>query len=222
MTALLALTTRLALAKIALVVPGGLADVDTLAPLIDAGVDLLILDGSSDVDDDVEALRAVRRRWGSTPLLVGTSSKRVAAPASADVVHLLRPGWRFWGYPKGHEWTLLGRQAGEPSIVEAPGDDFDYLFVGPLDVSDEEMLAAAVEHQPPLTPGSVPWFALGDFTMQDADACLNAGARRIAFTADAMRREDAVDRVRVIAECVARSWAGDELAHDYRRGAFQL
>lgn len=222
MTALMGLRTRLALAKVAVLVPCELSDVEMLSSFVDAGADLLVLEGSDDAEADVHLVQRMRRRWGTTALLVGTASKDVAAPAAADVVHLKRPGWRFWGYPQGHEWSLLGRHAAERGIVESPGDDFDYLFVGLVTNADDQVLKAAVERQPPLSPGSLPWFALGDFAMQDADACLNAGARRIAFTADAMRREDAVDRIRVIAECVARSWAGDELAHDYRLAAFQL
>ncbi len=222
MTALVGLATRLALAEIALLVPSRLADVDVLAPVIDAGVDLLILEGSDDVDSDVEMLRAIRARWGTTTLLTGTGNKKVAEPALADVVHLARPGWRFWGYPKGHQWSLLGRHAGEAGIVEAPGEDFDYLFVGPLVAPQDDLLALAVEHQPPLAPGALPWFALGDFTVQEVDACLSVGARRIALTGAVLEREDPAAEIGVIAEAVARSWAGDELAHDYRAAALRL
>ncbi len=222
MTALVGLATRLALARMALVVPGGLADVEVLAPIIDAGVDLLVLEGSGDVDADVHALRAMRGRWGATTLLVATERAKVAEPALADVVHLRRPGWRFWGYPKGHQWSLLGRHAGETGIVKVPGDAFDYLFVGPLSGPDDALLATAVEHQQPLTSEALPWFALGDFTVQDVDGCLNAGARRIALTCGVLEREDPEATVRVIAESVARAWAGDERAHGYRADAFRL
>ncbi len=213
------LATRLALAGLALHVPGDRPDLESLVPVIEAGVDLLILDGSGDVDADVELLRAIRQRWAGRPLMVGTSSSKVAAPSAADVVHLRRPGWRFWGYPQGHEWSLLGRDATEAAVVESPGDDFDYLFV-PLAGPRDPLLAAGLAHQPPLTAGALPWFALGDFSVQEVDDCLRDGARRIALTGDGLWREDAADRVRKIAECVARSWAGDERAHGYRRGAF--
>ncbi len=222
MTSLMGLRTRLALARVAVLVPCGLSDVETLSSLVDAGADLLILEGSDDVDADVDVVRSMRNRWGTSPLLLGTAKKDVAAPAAADVVHLKRPGWRFFGYPQGHEWSLLGRHATEPDVMESPGDDFDYLFVGPLASTEDSLLMSAVEHQPPLTSTALPWFALGDFSVQQADGCLRAGARRIAFIADTMDREDAADRVRVIAESVARSWAGDERAHAYRASAFQL
>lgn len=222
MTALVGLRTRLALAKVAVLVPGEFSEPDTLAPIVDAGADLLILEGSGDVDADVTALQSMRNRWGTSMLLIGTASKKVAEPALADVVHLRRPGWRFFGYPQGHQWSLLGRHVLEPDAVESPGDDFDYLFVGPVPSADAPLLKSAVEHQPPLTRDAVPWFALGDFSVQEADACLQAGARRLAFTADTLQQDDAADRIRVIAECVVRSWAGDERSQAFRATTFSL
>ncbi len=222
MTALMGLRTRLALGKLAVLVPCSLSDVETLSSFVEAGADLLILEGSKDFEADVDVVRSMRSRWGTSTLLLGTANKDVAVPAAADVVHLKRPGWRFWGYPQGHEWSLLGRHAAQRAVVESPGDDFDYLFVGPFVNAEDPLLLSAVEHQPPLNAGSLPWFAMGDLSVQEADACLRAGARRIALTADTMGREDAADRIRVIAECVARSWAADERAHGYRLGAFHL
>lgn len=222
MTALVGLATRLALARLALFVPGASADVEALAPVVGAGVDLLILDGSGDVDADVEVLRTIRARWATTTLLAGTASAKVAEPALADVVHFRRPGWRFWGYPRGHQWSLLGRHAGEPGIVEAPGSDFDYLFVGPLQDQATDLLSLAVERHPPLVSAALPWFALGDFTAPQVDAHLLAGARRVALTGDVLEREDPAGEVGVIAEAVARAWAGDERTKAYRDEAFRL
>lgn len=144
MTALMGLRTRLALARVALHVPGDRLDVETCASLAEAGVDLLVLGGTGDVDGDVAALVSVRKRLVGRPVLIATSSSSVAASAAADVVHLRRPGWRFWGYPKGHAWGLLGRPAADPAVIESPGEDFDYLFVGPL--TDVDGLSGRAAH----------------------------------------------------------------------------
>lgn len=221
MTALMGLRTRLALAKVAVLVPGGLADVEALSSVVDAGVDLLVLEGSGGVDADVEVVRSMRNRWGTSTLLVGTAKKDVAAPAAADVVHLRRPGWRFFGYPQGHEWSLLGRHAMEVGVVESPGDAFDYLFL-PLSRPQDPLLAAGLTHQPPLTAGALPWFALGENDLSTVEGLLAAGARRIALTADVFSELDAGERVRTTAVAVARAWARDERAHGYRAGAFHL
>lgn len=215
------LRTRLALAGVALIVPADRADPEVLAPLVDAGVDMLILGASGKLHEDVETLSAMRGRWAGRPLLIGTAGARVAAPAAADVVHLRRPGWRFWGYPQGHEWSLLGRHALEESVVESPGDDFDYLFV-PLSGTGDPLLESAIAHQPPLTAGALPWFALCTHGQDEVEALLAAGARRIALAADILDRDDAADRVSAIATSVEGVWRDDPQARSYRMGAFHL
>lgn len=221
MTALTGLRTRLALAGVALIVPADRADPELLAPLVDAGVDMLILGASKKVEEDVDTLSAMRGQWAGRPLLIGTASRRAAAPGAADVVHLRRPGWRFWGYPQGHEWSLLGRHALEASVLESPGDDFDYLFV-PLSGTGDPLLEKAIAHQPPLTAGALPWFALGAHGQDGVEALLAAGARRVALTADILDRDDAADRVRAIATSVEGVWRDDARARSYRMGAFRL
>lgn len=221
MTALMGLRTRLALAGVALVVPADGADPGPLARLVDAGVDLLILDGSGDVDADVATLSAMRTRWAGRPLLIGTGSRKVAAPAAADVVHLRRPGWRFRGYPRGHAWGLLGRHALEQSVLESPGDDFDYLFV-PLEGVGDPLLDVAVAHQPPLTTGALPWFALGSKGLEEVEELLASGVRRIALTEEILDLDDAADRIGSIAASVERAWHNDARARDYRMRAFHL
>lgn len=222
MTALVGLATRLALAKVALHVPGGLADPETLTPVIAAGVDLLLIGETGDVDADVATLEAIRNRCGATPLLLGTSGKKAAAPASADVVHLARPGWRFWGYPKGHQWSLLGRHGDHAAIVEDPGEDFDYLFVGPLTDLGDDLLTVAVRDQPPLTTGALPWFALGNFDVEHVEVLLSAGARRVALTGEVLGRDHAIDVIRGISEAVTRAWEADERTQAFRFEAFRF
>ncbi|MEO7587302.1 MAG: hypothetical protein ABIS84_04665 [Arachnia sp.] len=220
MTALVSLATRLSLAKVALHVHADQADVDTLAPVVDAGVDLLLLGASGDVENDVETLRAFRRRYAHTRLLLGTDDEDVAEPGAADVVHFRRRHW-LRSHAKGHEWGLRGVDVLHESALASPGEDFNYLFVGSAIGLPEDLLAAAVALQPPLTPDALPWFAVATpFTGQVAGA-LAVGARRIALTEDVVRRDDAEDVVGSIAEAVAQAWADDERTPDYRRAALR-
>ncbi|MGO1487512.1 MAG: hypothetical protein ACTHWA_03020 [Arachnia sp.] len=221
MTALMGLRTRLALAKVAVLVEGESLAFETLTSFVDAGADLLILGGTGDVDADVEVMRSMRNAWGSSPLLMGTAMKGVAAPAAVDVVHLKRPGWRFFGYPQGHAWSLLGRHATEDAVLESPGTAFDYLFV-PLSRPKRRLLVSALEHQPPLTPGALPWFALGDHDLATVEDLLAAGVRRIALTGDALHRSDAQKRIVSVVDAVARTWSADERSHSYRAAALRL
>lgn len=220
------LRTRLALAGVALQVPADYREVARLSPVIDAGVDLVILDGSDDVEADVEFLRDVRQHWAGRPLLVGTSSTKVAAPAAADVVHLRSPGWRFWGSPRGHQWSLLGRHAALSGVVESPGEDFDYLIVATSGPQDH-LLAAALTHQPPLTTTAIPWFAQlgaaqGITDAAGIDDLLSAGVRRLALPEDLLDGDDAPEHVAAVAEAVKKAWASDDRASNYRFGAFRL
>ncbi|RMB59662.1 hypothetical protein [Tessaracoccus antarcticus] len=220
MTALVSLATRLSLAKVALHVHADRADVEALAPVLAAGVDLLLLGGSGDVKDDVETLRTFRRRFAHTRLLLGTDDEDVAEPAAADVVHFRRRHW-VRAHTKGHEWGLRGVDVLHESALESPGEDFDYLFVGSAIGLPGDLLAAAVALQPPLTAGAVPWFAVATPFTGEVAGCLAAGARRIALTDEIVQRDDAADVVGSIAEAVSRAWADDERTPDYRRGALR-
>lgn len=219
MTALVSLAARLSLAKVALHVSADQASIAALEPVLAAGVDLLILGGSGDVELDVEELREFRQKYARTRMLLGTDSEDVAVPGAADVVHFNRRHW-LRGHTKGHQWSLRGFNAGHDAALASPGDDFDYVFVGPLTDGREDLLASAVRHQPPLTAGALPWFAMVGSEDEMAE-CLAAGARRVALCGDLLRRDDACDVVARTAEAVAQEWSVDDRTPAYRREAFR-
>lgn len=220
----MSLTSRLALARLALHVRGDQVDLHALAPVVAAGVDLLVLGTTGDDGTDARHLAAFRSAHGTTPLLLAVDNGDAAAEAAADVVHVERPGWKMWGsYPKGHEWTLLGRGARDARTVRRPGDDWDYLFVGPLDVDQpgSRALREAVAEQTPFAEGSVPWFALGAHTVSSAQAVVAAGARRIGLTADVLDGADPVALVRQVRQMLDAAWKADPAAGRHIAGAFR-
>ena len=219
MTALVSLATRLSLAKVALHVSAEKAVSADLEPLISAGVDLLVLGGSGTVEQDVATLQDLRRRYARTRLLLGTDSDDVAVPGAADVVHYNRRHW-LRGHVKGHEWGLRGFTTAHGAAIASPGDDFDYMFVGPLADNQGDLLASAVAHQPPLTATALPWFAMVDAGMDAVTGFLTAGARRVALSGDVWLEEDPCREVDRIAEAVAAAWSGDVRTPGYRREAF--
>lgn len=224
-TALMSLKSRLALARLALHVRADQADVPTLAPVLAAGVDLLVLGGSGDDAVDVDTLTSFRSVHGSSTLLLATDNGDAATQASADVVHIARPGWKMWGsYPRGHQWSLLGRGARDARTVRSPGDDWDYLFVGPLDLAqtDSRVLREAVPAQPAFSAEALPWFALGAFTPDSARTVVTAGVRRIALTPEALEAQDAVAAVQQIRAVLDAAWQADPAAAPYTAGAFRL
>lgn len=219
---MMSLRARLALSKVALHARADQLDVEHLAPVILAGVDLLVLGSSGDKETDAGTVRAFRDAFAHTQLLLATDNGDAAELASADVVHLERPGWKLWGsYPKGHEWTLLGRGARDARTVRKPGDDWDYLFVGPLAVDDVDsrILVEAVTEQKPFAADTLPWFALCGFTLESVPRFVKAGARRIALTGDALESGDPVALVSGIKAVLNEAWEADEDSKRYRMSA---
>lgn len=228
MTALMSLRSRLALSKVALVVPGAVATPELAGRLVAAGLDLLVVGATDDARADADVVLALRAAVGTTRLLVATDNGAAAGPAQADVVHVHSPGWRLWGdYPSGHRWSLLGRCARDARTVRRPGDVWDYLFIGPLERVDPDSraLAEALAEQPPFVPKALPWFAYGDFDATGVRDLIGLGARRIALTSAAVSGGvggDVVERVAAISSALAAAWDADEAAQAYRMSAVAL
>lgn len=224
-TALMSLRSRLALARLALQARADQADVARLAPVIAAGVDLLVLGASGDDELDAARVSEFREAYARLPLLLATANGDCAERASADVVHLASPGWKLWGsYPRGHQWSLLGRNACDARTVERPGDDWSYLFVGPLgdDDVDSPPFVEALEEQRPFGRDALPWFVLGGFTAVTVAPFLEAGARRVALTDAVLDDEDPAPRVGAVAAAVRQSWDEDAASRTYRMAAAAL
>lgn len=225
MTALMSLRSRLALSRVAVLVPGTEASPGFVGELVAAGVDLLVVGTTGDEAADADIIRSLRAAHGATRLLIATDNGAAAGPASADVVHIHSPGWRLWGqYPSGHRWSLLGRCARDARTVRSPGDVWDYLFVGPLERIDagSRALSEALAEQAAFREGSLPWFAYGDFTADEVDQLVELGVRRIALTADAFAAGDVVSRVSAIGSVLRAAWDADPEAVAYRFAAAAL
>lgn len=226
MTAMMSLRSRLAMARLAVFVRKGQADVAALARLVKAGVDLLVLGNTGDVDADEVKVRACRTGITDRSLLTATANGDAAAGAAADVVHVEHPGWRLWGdYPRGHQWTLLGRNVSEPRTVRRPGDAWDYLFVKlgvPASAVSSPVLEAAVKRQPPFSIDALPWFVFGDWTRRQVEELISAGARRVAYDGELLADESAADRLRETAELLRQAWEQDPAAAAYRAHAAAL
>lgn len=226
MTVMMSLRSRLALARLALSVPGDRVDPERMGRLLAAGVHLLVLGESGDDDLDVSNLMAWRQNMARPHLLTATSNGGIAKATSADLVHIERPGWKLWGdYPRGHEWTLLGRGVRDVRTVRRPGDVWDYLFVGPWQNGDgaaSPLIREAVEQQPPLDHDALPWFALGDWTGDEVDELIAAGVRRIAFSGELLDHDDAEERLATASRALTQAWQDDEAAEAYRLSAVRL
>lgn len=224
-TAMMSLRSRLALARVALHARADQADIERLAPVLQSGVDLLVLGSAGDDERDAETLRSFREVYAHVPLLLATANGDCAQDASADVVHLAKPGWKLWGsYPRGHQWGLLGRNVGDARTVRKPGDEWQYLFVGPVTVHDEQSrpFVEAVSEQKPFSREALPWFVLGDFDAASVAPFLAAGARRVALGDAVLDHQDPAGRVAAIRTAVDAAWAADESSKAYSLAAAAL
>ena len=225
MTALMSLRSRLALSRVALLVPGADASPGFVGELAAAGVDLLVVGATGDEAADVEIVRSLRAVHGTSRLLIATDNGAAAEPAAADVIHIHSPGWRLWGhYPSGHRWSLLGRCARDARTVRSPGEVWDYLFIGPLQrvTADSRALSEALKEQTPFRQGALPWFAYGNFSTVEVDQLAGMGVRRIALTADAVAEGDVAGRVSAISSTLRAAWDEDPEAVAYRFAAAAL
>ena len=214
MTIMFSLKSRLALARVALRVRADQADPEALAPLLNAGVDLVILGAGEDTDGDVEIFKKFRSATARSKLLIATEDLRAGAEVQADVVHVARPGWRtIGGIQKPHRWSLIGRDARDQRTVGKPGDAYDYLFVGPLDGGDpnSRLLQAALNDQPTFSAGAKPWFATGDLTVADVSDLVARGVGRIALPPTVIdQHRDPAAFITAVRYAVQQAWATPE------------
>lgn len=224
MTALVPLTTRLRTARVAIVLPPEHSGPEA-ADFAAHGADLLLFSrGSRHLDECVEAVTTARNRLFGLTTLVAVDDLGVAMAVGADLVFVRRPGWRPFGYPRPHEYTLFGRPIEAPDgLGKLSGDPFVFAFGGPA-IRDGELspvvaeLAAAA---PPLAlPAAPVWFASGGITSGNVDEVLLAGARRVAVSTAVFSAADPFAETRVIAEAVKDAWRSDVRSQAYARDAF--
>ncbi len=214
------LKTRLHMARLALVIDADQADVHQLAPIMHAGVDMLVLGTSGDDEADAAKVQEFRGQWGHTQLLLGTNNPEAGQATNADVLHVEKSGW--WGKipDRPHEWSLLGRTARDARTVKSAADKFDYVFVGPDVSAASPALRAALENMPHFDVESTPWFLRCAATA--AEDFIVAGARRLALGVDLLEADDPVATTRRIVTALGSAWDADPASKDYRKAAFRL
>lgn len=224
MTALVPLTTRLRMARVAVVLPPEIA-VPEAADFAAHGADLLIFSkGKRGNEETAEAIQVARNRLFSLPTLVAADDLAVGLACGADVVFLKRPGWRPFGYPRPHEFSMFGRSIdGAGDVDELQGDPFVFGFVGPAVTRDgvNDSIAEMAEKVPPLgLPSGPVWFAAGGVSSANIADVLAAGARRVTVSTAIFEAADPFAETRAIADAVKAAWAEDPAAEDYTRDAF--
>ena len=173
------------------------------------GIDMAVLTtgGSAERAAGPEILRDLERRFGQRVLLA------IDTPDIDADVRVLFPGERDRSRP--HRWALLGQVVQGRGQIIKPDEAFQFLVV-PGTPPGSPLLQAAVENQPPLRRGSVPWFAAGGLDAGAVRALANSGVRRVWLTGAGTMEE--LER---IGEILRRAWGEDPDYEDYLGFAVQ-
>lgn len=221
MTALMTLTARMRLARVALVVPPEAGA--EAADFVPRGADLLILaTGNRSVAGAAAVISVLRKRLFGSATLVATDRLDVGLACGADVVFLHRRSWRPFAPRKPHEYSLLGRPVTAAEAGRLDGDPFSFGFVRPA-VTAGKVSAAVAEmalRLPPLAvPPSPAWFAAGGIDRGNVAEVLAAGARRVAVSGSVFGAADPLAECAAIADAVRAAWEADPAAAGYREAA---
>lgn len=168
---------------------------------------VLTTGGSAEHAADPEILRDLERRFGQRVLLA------IDTPDIDADVRVLFPGERDRSRP--HRWALLGQVVQGRGQIIKPDEAFQFLVV-PGTPPGSPLLQAAVENQPPLRRGSVPWFTAGGLDAGAVRALANSGVRRVWLTGAGTMEE--LER---IGEILRRAWGEDPDYEDYLGFAVQ-
>ena len=224
MTALVGLTTRLRLARLAIVVPPERSGPEA-ADFAAHGADMLIFTrGDRTVEEAAEAISVARKRLFGLQTIVATDDADVAAECKADVLYMVRPGWRPFGYKRPHEHAKIGRSIDHAEDGDKiDGDPFDFGFLGPAVVdgaAGPEIVEMAERHPATALPAGPLWFAAGGINPDNVGAVIDAGARRVVVSTAIFSGVDPFETTRAIADQLNEAWKADPNAQAYAEDAF--
>lgn len=189
------------------------------------GADLLIFTrGDRTVGEAAEAISVARKRLFGLQTIVGTDDFDVAEACKADVLYMVRPGWRPFGYKRPHEHALIGRSIDHAEDGDKiDGDPFDFGFLGPAVVdgaAGPEIVEMAGRHPATALPAGPLWFAAGGIDPGNVSAVIEAGARRVVVSTSIFKGTDPFETARAIADQLAAAWKADPGAQAYGEDAF--
>ncbi|MDO5067385.1 MAG: hypothetical protein Q4D96_08920 [Propionibacteriaceae bacterium] len=196
MTALVSLRSRLLLCRLAVSLP--LAEAASLLEgLAGAGVDLVVMHGTGEVEATHRCWAELNAQWGRRLLLAHDVPE-----AMGDVV--LTSGGRGRSAARPHPYTLLGWQvADRRSVQDTSPHDF-------LVLSGERLIATALASDPPLDEEARPWFVAGSFSPDRVQHLIAAGVRRVLLT-----ENPGLDELGEIARMLRASWHEDPLGQRF-------
>ena len=224
MTALVSLESRLRVSKVAVVLPPHTTGAEAIE-FATHGADLLVFSlGDRDHEDVAKEVRIARNGLFGRATLVAVDRLDLALEVGADLVFLKRPGWRPFGYPRPHRYTIFGRSISGPDEAGSlAGDPFQFAFVGTAIGSGKVsniISEMALRYRPLGLPAAPVWFAAGGISSGTIEDVLAAGARRVAVSNAIFEASDPLQETARLAEAVAAAWDNDADTRAYVADSF--
>lgn len=196
---------------------------DFAAEVFAGGVDILqVREKGLDPERELEVLQQARRAAAATSGLVSVNDDPVlGGRAATDVLHLGQTDGAAAGARRHlHRWAVIGRSTHSPEQLQDAVDDpdVDYFCTGPVWATPTkpdyvpaglDLVRAAARTAPPQRAGSKPWFAIGGIDLQNLDAVLAAGARRVVVVRAITEAEDPRAAARALRTRLNETWRED-------------
>ena len=166
---------------------------DFLAAAFMGGVDIVqIRQKDMKPEAELEALEIARdAAMKHQGIVCVNDSAKLAGRFHADMLHLGQTDGDSAPARKHlHRWAILGRSTHSPGQFDqgVRDQDVDYLCVGPVYATSTkpdyepvglELVRYAAQAAPVAQIESKPWFAIGGISLDNIDAVIEAGARRV-------------------------------------------
>jgi thiamine-phosphate pyrophosphorylase len=216
-TALLGLAARLKLAKLMLITNTRSASGDLTGFVADAfagGVDIVQLrEPNASVDAQAAALAAMEAGAGRNSLVSAYGPVEIAEAGKANVLQLSAMGGATAAVRSTlGPWVLLGRSCHSPDQVDAAVADPGVAFFTVSPVFNAagigEAGMALVRHAS-VVADTKPWFAVGGINLDNLDAVLAAGARRVGVTRAIAAAADARQTAEMLKARLNQAWRED-------------
>lgn len=224
MNVLLGLTTRLALARLFVLLRAD-TPTDELQRLgraaADGGADLVgLLPAGVDDKTLAAAYETLAKAVVPAVVLGVADAPDVAQRVKADLL-VVGPGGPTPRRP--HQWALVGRTVSSERdlkrvLVE---DGVDFVLVGRA-VDGLDLLARAAELAPSTDPRAKPWFAAGGITPGNLARVQQAGASRIAVSTFVASARDPKAATAELEAALRQAWLADPGLGQRALGAFSL
>lgn len=232
MTVLMGIATRLRLSRLLLITDlrdGELADF--VAATVSAGVDIVqVRDPKAQPDELAAGFALARASLPNRDALLGVyDALELAHEANADLLQLSERGAHSeQARARVHQWAVLGRSChSRRQIDHALADpEVNFLTVGPVvgglfGVGGLDLIEYAASVAPASDPAAKPWFAVGGVTLENLDAVIAAGARRIAVSRAITDADDPAGATAALKARLLQAWKDDPGMESVIFGAFR-